>query len=279
MATPKTAAVIPPAQRLSGVSYSIRRVAVEGKKVEAAGKRVHWLNTGDPIAFGFKTPAHMVEAVQKSLRDGENGYGPSSGLLEAREAVAGENSSRGWPMSPDRVVLTAGSSEGIDFALTALADPGDEVLLPLPTYPLYTAVARKIGARAVYYAMDPKNGWLPDPREISTLITPRTKALLVNDPNNPTGAVYPQSLRRELLNIADHHGLTKIADDIYQDVPYDGPIAPIGSLDTDAPILSLSGLSKGYLAPGWRTGWIAVGGGERMKDVLSAITRLAEGRL
>jgi alanine-synthesizing transaminase len=279
MGVPKTEVIIPPAKRLSGVSYSIRRVAVEGKKVEAAGTRVHWLNTGDPIAFGFKTPAHMVEAVQKALRDGENGYGPSSGLMEAREAVAAENTSRGWPISSDRVVLTQGSSEGIDFALTALTDPGDEVLLPLPTYPLYTGVSRKIGARDVYYRTDPNNGWLPDPTEIRKLITPRTKALLVNDPNNPTGALYPLSLRRELLNIVDEHGLTMIADEIYQDVPYSGPVAPIGSLDPDAPIISLSGLSKGYLAPGWRTGWIVVGGGERLKDVLSAITRLSEGRL
>jgi alanine-synthesizing transaminase len=279
MSVPKTVANIPPANRLSGVSYSIRRVAVEGKKVEATGKRIHWLNTGDPIAFGFKTPAHMVEAVHTSLGAGENGYGPSSGLLEAREAVAAENTSRGWPISADRIVITAGSSEGIDFALTALADPGDEVLLPRPTYPLYTAVAHKIGARAIYYSTDPKNGWLPDPGEIKKLITPRTKALLVNDPNNPTGAFYPQSVRRELLNIVDQHGLTMIADEIYQDVPYDGPVAPIGSLDNDAPIISLSGLSKGYLAPGWRTGWISVGGGDRLNDVLSAITRLAESRL
>src|ERR1700674_4548225 len=117
MPLPKTAAVIPPANRLAGVSYSIRRVAVEGKKVEATGKRIHWLNTGDPIAFGFKTPAHMVEAVQASLG-------------------AGENTSRGWPISADRIVITAGSSEGIDFALTALTAPGDELLLPRPTYPL-----------------------------------------------------------------------------------------------------------------------------------------------
>ncbi|HTL02687.1 MAG TPA: aminotransferase class I/II-fold pyridoxal phosphate-dependent enzyme [Vicinamibacterales bacterium] len=279
MGTPKSVAMIPPAQRLAGVNYSIRRVAVEGKKTEAAGKRIHWLNTGDPIAFGFCTPAHMVAAVEKSLRDGENGYGPSSGLLEAREAVAAENTSRGWPITANRIVLSSGSSEGIDFALTALADPGDEVLLPRPTYPLYTAVSHKIGARDVYYGTDPKNGWLPDPNEIRKLITPRTKALVVNDPNNPTGASYPDSLRRELLNIVDQYGLTMIADEIYQDVPYDGPVAPIGSLDNDAPIISLSGLSKGYLAPGWRTGWLAVGGGDRLKDVLTGITKLAEGRL
>lgn len=279
MSLQKTAAMIPPASRLAGVSYSIRRVAVEARKAEAAGTHVYHLNTGDPIAFGFKTPAHMVEAVQKSLRDGENGYGPSSGLLEAREAIAAENTSRGWPIDADRVLLTAGSSEGIDFALTALADQDDEVLLPRPTYPLYTAICHKIGAREVYYGTDPRNGWLPDPAEIRRLITPRTKAIVVNDPNNPTGAVYPESIRRELLNLADSHGIVMIADEIYQDVPYDGPVPPIGSLDPDAPIISLSGLSKGYLVPGWRTGWLAVGGGERLHEVLSAITRLAEGRL
>ena len=279
MGTPKSVAMIPPAQRLAGVNYSIRRVAVEGKKTEAAGKKIHWLNTGDPIAAGFHTPAHMIAAVEKSLRDGENGYGPSSGLLEAREAVAAENTKRGWPITADRIVLSQGSSEGIDFALTALADPGDEVLLPRPTYPLYTAVSHKIGARDVYYATDPDNGWLPDPNQIRRLITPRTKALVVNDPNNPTGASYPESLRRELLNIVDQYGVTMIADEIYQDVPYEGPVAPIGSLDPDAPIISLSGLSKGYLVPGWRTGWLAVGGGDRLKDVLTGITKLAEGRL
>lgn len=279
MGTPKTAGIIPLARRMAGVNYSIRRVAVQGKAVEATGKRIHWLNTGDPVAFGFKTPAHMVAAVEKSLRDGENGYGPSSGLLEAREAVAAENTKRGWPVSADRVVITVGSSEGIDFALAALAESGDEVLLPRPTYPLYTAVCHKIGARDVYYNTDPANGWLPDPSEIRKLITPRTKALVVNDPNNPTGASYPQSLRKELLNIVDEQGVAMIADEIYQDVSYDGPVAPIGSLDNDAPIISLSGLSKGYLAPGWRTGWLAVGGGDRLKEILTGITKLAEGRL
>ena len=279
MGSSKTAAMIPPARRVAGVVYAIRRVAAEARKAEAAGKRIRYLNTGDPVAFGFEPPAHMVEAVQKSLRDGENGYGPSVGVLEAREAISREYTSRGWPISPDRVVLSVGSSEAIDFALTALADPGDEVLVPLPTYPLYTATIHKIGATEVYYRTDPSNGWQPDPREVRSLITPRTRALVVNDPNNPTGASYPRSLRHELLNIADQHGVTMVADEIYQDVAFDGPVPPIGSLDPDAPIISLSGLSKGYLVPGWRTGWAAVGGGDRLKDVLAAITRLAEGRL
>ena len=264
---------------MAGVTYAIRRIVAEARKAEAAGKKIHYLNTGDPVAFGFDTPAHMLEAVHKSLRDGENGYGPSVGLLEAREAIAAENTSRGWPISPDRVVLTAGSSEGIDFVLTALADAGDEVLVPQPTYPLYTAIIHKIGAREVYYRTDPQNHWQPDPREIRGLITPRTKAIVVNDPNNPTGAAYSHAVRRELVEIVDQHNIPMIADEIYQDVAFDGPVSPLGLLDPDAPIISLSGLSKGYLVPGWRTGWLAVGGGDRLKDVLAAITRLAEGRL
>jgi alanine-synthesizing transaminase len=271
--------MIPPAGRMSTVTYSIRRVVAEARKAEAAGKQIHYLNTGDPVAFGFSTPAHMVEAVHKSLRDGENGYGPSVGLLSSREAVAAENTARGWSIDADRVVLTSGSSEGIDFVLTALADPGDEVLVPLPTYPLYTAILHKIGAREVYYRADSSKGWQPDPSEIRRLMSPRTKAIVVNDPNNPTGAAYPQSIRRELLAIADEHNVPMIADEIYQDVAFDGPVAPIGSLQNDAPVISLSGLSKGYLAPGWRTGWLVVGGGDRLKDVLAAITKLAEGRL
>ena len=279
MGTPKTSAIIPPASRMSTVTYSIRRVVAEARRAEAAGKRIHYLNTGDPVAFGFDTPAHMLEAVHTSLRDGENGYGPSVGLLPAREAVAAENTSRGWAVDADRVILTSGSSEAIDFVLTALADPGDEVLVPLPTYPLYTAILHKIGAREVYYRTDPANAWQPDPKEIRGLITARTKALVVNDPNNPTGTAYSPSIRRELLNIADQHNVPMIADEIYQDVAFDGPVAPIGSLDPEAPVISLSGLSKGYLAPGWRTGWLVVGGGDRLKDVLAAMTKLAEGRL
>jgi alanine-synthesizing transaminase len=264
---------------MGGMTYAIRRIVGEAKKAEAAGRKIQYLNTGDPVAFGFETPAHMLAAVHRSLHDGENGYGPSIGLLEAREAIAAENTGRGWPISADRILLTAGSSEGIDFVLTALADAGDEVLVPLPTYPLYTAIAHKIGARAIYYRTDPQNGWQPDPKDIRALITSRTKAIVVNDPNNPTGAAYSQAIRRELVAIVDEHNIPMIADEIYQDVAFDGPVAPIGSLNIDAPIISLSGLSKGYLVPGWRTGWIAVGGGDKLNDVLAAITRLAEARL
>jgi alanine-synthesizing transaminase len=240
---------------------------------------VRYLNIGDPIAFGFQTPPHLIETVSRAMRDGHNGYTPSTGILPAREAVAADYTRRGMAVSPDHVVLTSGTSEGIDLALAALAAEGHEVLVPVPTYPLYTAVLAKIGARAVYYRLDPSNGWQPDLDDIRRRVTKATRALVVIDPNNPTGAVYPDDTRRALLKIASDHNVPLLADEVYGELGYDGPLAPMASLDPDAPVISFSSLSKAWLAPGWRAGWLAVGASHRMDDVLAAIRKLADGRL
>jgi alanine-synthesizing transaminase len=275
----RTTAAIPVARRVSGFVYAIRNIVAEARKVESAGKTVRYLNIGDPITFGFKTPPHMIEAVERAMRDGHNGYAPSVGILPAREAVAGELTRRGMPVSPDRVIITSGTSEGIELALTALAAEGDEVLIPSPTYPLYTAVLAKIGARPVFYPKDPANGWLPDVREIDRLISPATRALVVIDPNNPTGAAYPDAVRRGLIEIADRHNIPLLADEVYGDLAYDGPVPPMASLYPDAPVISFSSLSKAYLAPGWRAGWMAVGRTDRLDEVLAGVKKLADGRL
>ena len=174
--TPRTTASVPVASRISGFVYAIRNIVAEARKVEAAGRKVRYLNIGDPITFGFKTPPHLVEAVERAMRDGHNGYAPSVGIAPAREAVAAECQRRGMPLDPDRVVITSGTSEGIELALTALAGPGDEVLVPVPTYPLYTAVLAKIGARPVFYRTTPDNGWLPDVDRNSTARSTRPRA-------------------------------------------------------------------------------------------------------
>jgi len=275
----RTTAAIPVASRVSGFVYAIRNIVAEARKVEAAGRKVRYLNIGDPITFGFQTPPHMLDAVARAMRDGHNGYAPSVGILPAREAVAGELSRRGMPVSPDRVVITSGTSEGIELALTALAEGGDEVLIPSPTYPLYTAVLAKIGAKPVFYRKDPSNGWLPDPEEIDALVTPSTRAIVVIDPNNPTGACYSESVRRGLIEVAERHNVPLLADEVYADLAFDGPVPPMASLYPDAPIISFSSLSKAYLAPGWRAGWMAVGRTERLNDVLAAVKKLADGRL
>ena len=277
--TPRTTTSVPVASRISGFVYAIRNIVTEARKVEAAGRKVRYLNIGDPITFGFKTPPHLVEAVERAIRDGHNGYAPSVGIAPAREAVAAECQRRGMPLDPDRVVITAGTSEGIELALTALAGPGDEVLVPVPTYPLYTAVLAKIGARPVFYSTTPDNAWVPDAGEIRRLIGPATRALVVIDPNNPTGSTYPDAVRRDLLQIADDYNVPLLADEVYADLAFDGPVDAIAKLNPDAPVITFSSLSKAYLAPGWRSGWLAVGRSERMDDVLGAIKKLADGRL
>lgn len=274
-----SATSIRPAARTHSFSYAIRNIVVEARKVEASGRPVRYLNIGDPIPFGFQTPPHLIDAVAKAMRDGHNGYTASAGIDLARDAVTAEYVRRGVPMSSDRVILTSGTSEGIELALGALADDGDEVLVPTPTYPLYTAVLGKLGARAVYYRTDPSNGWLPDLDDIARRIGPATRALVVIDPNNPTGAVYPEATRRALIDLANRTGVPILADEVYSDLGFDGPTPLLGSLDPDAPILSFSSLSKAYLAPGWRAGWLTVGRSPRLNDVLAAIRKLADGRL
>ena len=270
---------VPTAPRINRFSYAIRNIVAEAVKVEAAGTKVRYLNIGDPVSFGFTTPPHLISAVERALRDGHNGYGPSAGIPAARAAVAAEYTSRGFPVTPDRTFITAGTSEGIELALTALVDETGEVLLPMPTYPLYTAVLAKLGARVRSYRTDPARGWMPDLDHLRSLVTPATRALVVIDPNNPTGASYSTDVRRELLEFADEHGLVILADEVYGDLGFDGPVAPIGSLDPDAAIITFSSLSKAYLAPGWRTGWMAVGRSPRLNDVVAAIGKLADGRL
>jgi alanine-synthesizing transaminase len=277
--TVRTTARIPVAKRISGFVYAIRNIVAEARKVEAAGRKVRYLNIGDPIIFGFKTPPHLIEAVERAIRDGHNGYAPSVGIPAAREAVAAECHRRGMPLEADRVVVTAGTSEGIELALTTLAEAGDEVLIPVPTYPLYTAVLAKIGARPVFYGTDPASGWVPDVEEIRRLVTPATRALVVIDPNNPTGASYPPEIRRGLLQIADDCNIPLLADEVYADLAFDGPVDALARLNPDAPVITFSSLSKAYLAPGWRSGWLAVGRTERLDDVLAGIKKLADGRL
>jgi len=274
-----THTTIPISPRIGRFSYAIRNIVVEAQRVEASGRKVRYMNVGDPIAAGFKTPQHLIEAVERALRDGHNGYGPSAGIRSAREAVAAEEAKKGWPTDPDRVFITSGTSEAIELALAALLDEDGEVLVPMPTYPLYTAVIAKIGASARYYRTDPERGWIPDLDHLATLVTPKTRALVVIDPNNPTGATYPTPVRKALLEFADKHGLPVLADEVYGDLGYDGAVPLIGSFDHDAPVLSFSSLSKAYLAPGWRTGWVSVGRSPRLDDVAAAIRKLADGRL
>jgi alanine-synthesizing transaminase len=270
---------IPVADRVRGFKYAIRNIVAEAIKIEQTGRTVRYLNIGDPVQFGFQTPRHLLEALERAIRAGHNGYGPSPGIAPAREAVAADLTRKGLPASADRVLLTSGASEGIELALHALANPGDEVLVPVPTYPLYTAVLAKIGARAVCYPLDSEHAWQPDLDRLAALATTRTRAIVIIHPNNPTGGVYSAETQRRLVEFSERRGLALLADEVYGELAFEGPVPPLGTWDPEAAILTFGSLSKGYLAPGWRAGWLAVGKTRRLDDVLAAIRKLADGRL
>ena len=270
---------VPVAARVNRFSYAIRNIVAAARAVEAGGTTVRYLNIGDPVAFGFAPPAHLIEAVAQAMRDGHNGYMPSVGIPAAREAVADDYRRRGVPVTADRVLITTGTSEGIELALSALVNEGDDVLVPMPTYPLYTAILAKIGANPRYYRTDPDGDWLPDLDHLRSQITPRTRVLVAIDPNNPTGAVYPAAVRRALIELAERFELTILADEVYGDLVFDGDRPLLGSLDPEAPIVSFSSLSKAYLAPGWRAGWLVAGSTPRLDEALAAMKKLADGRL
>ena len=253
---------IPTSPRLAEVRYEIRgALARRARELEAAGRDIVHLNIGNPGRFGFRTPAPLVNAVAAHLEDSE-GYCREQGLEQARAAVVAQQTARGvTDIDSHRVFIGNGVSELIDTSLRALLAPGDEVLLPSPDYPLWSAATLLNGGQPRYYRCLAANAHLPDPGEIESLITPRTRAIVLINPNNPTGAVYPHSLLERLVDIAAHYGLLLLSDEIYDGITYDDarfqPLAPLAGAH---PCLTFSGLSKVQRACGYRVGWMTLSG-------------------
>jgi len=272
--------LVQPARHIENVRYAIRNVVAEALRLEAQGRRILYLNIGDPLKFDFQTPPHLIEAVHRAMRDGHNGYAPSAGIPAAREAIAREALRNGIPgITPLDVVVTNGASEAIELALTALLEPGERVLVPSPGYPLYNAVAARLGVQAVPYSLDEDRGWSLDLTEIDALCTPGTRAILLCNPNNPTGAVLDRNVLEGLLEIARRRGLVILSDEIYDKLLYDKVHLPTASLATDVPIITFGGLSKSYLACGWRVGWLVFCNAHLMPGLKAAVLRLADARL
>jgi len=248
--------------RLSEVRYEIRgELARRARELEAQGRTLIKLNIGNPGAFGFRAPEHLQQAIAGRIADTDP-YTHQQGLPAAREAIAAFHQRRGTPnASAERVFVGNGVSELIDLSLRALLNPGDEVLLPSPDYPLWSAATILNDGRPVYYRCMPENGFLPDPDEIEALVTPRTRAIVLINPNNPTGATYPRELLEHIVDIAARHGLLLMADEIYDSILYDGAaFQPLAPLAGDVPCLSFGGLSKVHRACGWRVGWAVLSG-------------------
>ena len=249
-------------ERLSEVRYEIRgELARRARELEAQGRKLIKLNIGNPGAFGFRAPEHLQRAIADRIADTDP-YTHQQGLPAAREAIASFHKQRGTPnASPERVFVGNGVSELIDLSLRALLNPGDEVLLPSPDYPLWSAATILNDGRPVYYRCLPENGFLPDPDEIAQLVSSRTRAIVLINPNNPTGAAYPRELIEKIVAIAARHKLLLMSDEIYDSILFDGaqftPVAPIAG---DLPCLSFGGLSKVHRACGWRVGWAVLSG-------------------
>jgi len=273
---------IRPSTHLADVRYEIRGALTRrARELEAAGVPVIKLNIGNPGRYGFETPAHLREAIAAHLRDSE-AYGHEQGLDEAREAIAAQQHDRGARhVTPERIFVGNGVSELIDLSLRALLQPGDEVLLPSPDYPLWSAATILNGGTPRYYRCLAENGHLPDPDEIEALVTPRTRALVLINPNNPTGAVYPRALLERIVAVAARHGLLLMADEIYDEILYDGiPFQPLAGVAGELPCLSFGGLSKVYRACGYRVGWLSLSGEPgRSAEYRDALQLLAALRL
>jgi len=272
--------VVEPAARIQNVRYAIRNVVAEALKLERQGREILYCNVGDPLKFDFATPPHLVEAVHKAMVDGHNGYAPSPGLAQAREAVAADAAARGFPgVSAEDVLITAGASEAIELTLTAMLDPGDSLLLPSPGYPLYNAVAAKLQVEVIPYHLDESRGWSVDAAEVDRLVGPRTRAVVICNPNNPTGGLNDKAGLLKVLEVARRRRLAVLSDEIYDRLLYGAPHTPTATLAEDVPIVTFNGLSKAYLACGWRVGWAIFSNRGLTSSLRGAALRLADARL
>ncbi|MET9950878.1 pyridoxal phosphate-dependent aminotransferase [Streptomyces sp. NPDC006339] len=268
--------------KLSEVCYEIRGPVIEqANALEEAGHSVLRLNTGNPALFGFEAPEEIVQDMIRMLPKA-HGYTDSRGILSARRAVVQRYQSMGLTeVDVDDVYLGNGVSELISMATQALLEDGDEVLIPAPDYPLWTAVTTLAGGKPVHYLCDESADWYPDLDDMASKITDRTRAVVVINPNNPTGAVYPKEIVEGILDLARRHGLMVFSDEIYDQIVYDEAVHhPTASLAPDLLVLTFGGLSKTYRVAGFRSGWLVVTGPrEHAKSYLEGLTMLASMRL
>jgi alanine-synthesizing transaminase len=278
----KNEASIKPSDGLKNVRYEIRgALARRGIELERQGYEIISLNIGNPGAYGFRTPEILRLALVQNLPQAE-GYAYQKGIYPAREAILLQQQNRGIRGgTPETIFIGNGTSELIDMTLRALLSDGDEVLVPAPDYPLWTAAVTLNGGRPVHYGCRPENKFYPDAAEVEALITPRTRALVVINPNNPTGAVYPREVLEGLARIAEKHGLMVLSDEIYDGITYDNvPFVPIASLVNETLCATLSGLSKVYRAAGYRVGWVSFSGAtQRATEYLAAMELLSSMRM
>ncbi len=272
--------MIKPAERAQGVNYAIREVVVPARELEKKGIKVIHLNIGDPNKYDFDTPQHMKDALYKAAMEGYNGYSPSEGDVELRNAIIEREKKRNKVnYELGDTCITTGVTEGLQLLLNACLNPGDELLIPGPTYPQYTLITRFNNAEPVPYRCIEEEGWQPDVEHIRKSITPHTKAIILINPNNPTGALYSKKVIQQIIDIAGEHSILLVSDEIYDDMVFDDKQTATATLAKDVPVITFNGFSKVYLVPGWRVGYTLFHHNGEIDDLQDAFMRIARSRL
>jgi alanine-synthesizing transaminase len=272
--------IIKPAERTNDIKYAVRDIVVIANEVAKSGKEMLYLNIGDPNLFDWQTPRILIEETYKAMLNNYNGYAPSSGIKPAVEAIEKEAERKGIKNIQD-IFITTGASEAIDICLTALVNEGENILTPTPGYPLYTAIQSKLKMYENPYYLNEENNWQPDIEDIKRKINDKTRAIIIINPNNPTGALYSKEILEELIELAIKHNLVIFTDEIYDKLIIDDKEhISIASLNSEAPVITFGGLSKNYMAPGFRIGWGIVSGNRTvLNDYIEAINKLLRARL
>jgi len=243
--------------RAQNIEYAIRDVIVHTKQLIKEGRKIYYLNIGDPAAFDFKTPQNVKDALCKAVQKDDNYYSPSEGRLDLREAIVRkEKKVNNVDITPDQVLITEGISEGIEMILGALVERGDEILFPGPTYPPYISYTRFFDGKPVSYETVEEKGWHPNVDDLRRKVTAKTRAIVIINPNNPTGSVYDKKMIKEILDVAGEHDLPVLSDEIYDQLTYEKEFTSAATLSKDVPVVGLNGFSKVYSMTGLRLGYL-----------------------
>jgi len=268
-------------ERVRTIEYAIRDVIVHAKQLAKTGKRIFYLNIGDPVAFDFDTPPHVKQALIKAVEEGKNAYSPSEGLPELRQAISEkEKRINGVDISADDVIVTSGISEGIQMVMAALIDAGDEILLPGPTYPPYISYAKFFGGEPITYETVEEDGWQPNIDDLRGKISEKTRGIAIINPNNPCGALYGEKIVTQILDLAGEHDIPVLSDEIYDQIIYEKTFVSTAYLAKDVPVIGFNGFSKAYLMTGWRLGYVYFHDQEnRLQELKQCIEKEARIRL
>ena len=265
-------------KKVAGVEYAIRDIVLAARKVQQKGMQVDYLNIGDPVQFGFQPPDNVKQALIDAIKNGENYYSSSEGLLDLREEIAKKEAAKGLSVSSDEILVTNGVSEGLDMVISSIVEEGDEVLLPGPYYPPYASYVRLHGGIPVEFGVNLDNS-TPDIDDIKSKITDRTVAICLISPNNPTGVVFNEKSLKELIDVANQNNLYIICDEIYDQIIFDEKFVGIGKVAGDSPVIVLNGFSKVHLMSGWRIGYIAFNQSPQLEAIRENLPKLARVRI